>query len=212
MADQEYENLTSQIKDLKQRLSSATNDPEEAREIGDTLQRLQRKASSYAASSSVLASSSAPVSPSQAVVNDPYMQEEEEEEGANDEAVNVAESAATAASEKAKSERDELSDRAREHLLQVSQAPEVGPSILPSGKPGVDYAQQMMIRQLQTTLAPAFILDRLEKKPTPVSQSKPEKSEKTEKPKPQARQKIKVTFRKKDDGEGQDQDQLEASA
>ena len=203
MADQEYENLTSQIKDLKQRLSSATNDPEEAREIGDTLQRLQRKASSYAASSSVLAASSAPASPSQAVVNDPYMQEEEEEEeGANDEAVNVAESAAATASEKAKSERDELSDRAREHLLQVSQAPDVGPNILPSGKPGVDYAQQMMIRQLQTTLAPAFILERLEKKPTPVSQSRPEEPEKPQKPKPQARQKIKVTFRKKVDGDG----------
>ena len=215
MADQEYENLTSQIIDLKQRLSSAADDPQEAREIADTLQRLQRKASSYAASSSVLAASSAPVSPSQAVVNDSYMQEEEEE-GANDEAVNVAETAATAASEKAKSERDELSDRARENLLQVSQAPEVGPSILPSGKPGVDYAQQMMIRQLQTTLAPAFILDRLEKKPTPVSQSRPEDSEKTEKnekpqkPKPQARQKIKVTFRKK--GEGQDQDQVQGVA
>lgn len=218
MADQEYENLTSHIKDLKQRLSSATNDPEEAREIGDTLQRLQRKASSYAASSSVLAASSAPASPSQAVVNDSYMQEEEEE-GANDEGVNVAETAAAVASEKAKSERDELSDRAREHLLQVSQAPDVGPNILPSGKPGVDYAQQMMIHQLQTTLAPAFILERLEKKPTPVSQSRPEESEKTEKnekpqkPKPQARQKIKVTFRKKVDGtsegegEGQDQDQ-----
>ena len=130
--------------------------------------------------------------------------QEEEEEGANDEAVNVAETAATAASEKAKSERDELSDRARENLLQVSQAPEVGPSILPSGKPGVDYAQQMMIRQLQTTLAPAFILERLEKKPTPVSQSRPEDSEKAQKPKPQARQKIKVTFRKKVDGEGED--------
>jgi len=207
MADQEYENLTSQIKDLKQRLSSAADDPQEAREIGDTLQRLQRKASSYAASSSVLAASSAPVSQSQAVVNDPYMQEEEEE-GANDEAVNIAGTAAAAASEKAKSERDELSERAREHLLQVSQAPEVGPNILPSGKPGVDYAQQMMIRQLQTTLAPTFILERLEKKPTPVSQSKPEESEKpqkSQKPKPQARQKIKVTFRKKDDGEGQGQ-------
>ena len=205
MADQEYENLTSQIKDLKQRLSSAADDPQEAREIADTLQRLQRKASSYAASSSVLAASSAPISPSQAVVNDSYMQEEEEE-GANDEAVNVAESAAATASEKAKSERDELSDRAREHLLQVSQAPDVGPNILPSGKPGVDYAQQMMIRQLQTTLAPAFILERLEKKPTPVSQSKPEEPEepeKPQKPKPQARQKIKVTFRKKGDGDGE---------
>jgi hypothetical protein len=214
MADQEYENLTSQIKDLKQRLSSAADDPQEAREIADTLQRLQRKASSYAASSSVLAASSVPVSPSQAVVNDPYMQEEEEE-GANDEAVNVAESAATAASEKAKSERDELSDRAREHLLQVSQAPDVGPNILPSGKPGVDYAQQMMIRQLQTTLAPAFILERLEKKPTPTSQSKPEDSEKNEKaqkPKPQARQKIKVTFRKKVQGEDQGEAQGEGVA
>ena len=162
MADQEYESLKSQIQDLKQRLSASADDLQETREIKDTLQRLERKASYYAASSSVLAASAAPVSPSQAVVNDPYMQGEEE--GANDEDVNIAGTAAAAASEKAKSERDELSDRAREHLLQVSQAPDVGPNILPSGKPGVDYAQQMMIRQLQTTLAPAFILERLEKK------------------------------------------------
>ena len=204
MADQEYESLKSQIQDLKQRLSASADDLQETREIKDTLQRLERKASYYAASSSVLAASAAPVSPSQAVVNDPYMQGEEE--GANDEDVNIAGTAAAAASEKAKSERDELSDRARENLLQVSQAPDVGPNILPSGKPGVDYAQQMMIRQLQTTLAPAFILERLEKKPTPTSQSKPEDSEKNEKaqkPKPQARQKIKVTFRKKVQGEAQ---------
>jgi hypothetical protein len=204
MADQEFEKLKSQINDLKQRLPASADNPQETREIKDVLQRLERTASSYAGSSSVLASST-PVSQSQSVVNDPYMQGEGDGEGAGpgaEEDVNIAESAAVAASEKAKSERDELSDKARENLLQVSQAPDVGPNILPSGKPGVDYAQQIMIKQLQTSLAPAFILDRLEKKPNPASQPKSGEPEKTEKPKPQARQKIKITFRKQGDGEG----------
>jgi hypothetical protein len=92
----------------------------------------------------------------------------------DDETVNVAESAAADVSQKEKIQRDALSERARENLLQISQAPDVGPEVqaLPSGKPGIDYAQQNMIRQLQTTLAPAFVLERLEKKPTPTSQTK----------------------------------------
>ena len=198
MADQEYEKLKSQIQDLKKRLSESADDPQETKEIGDLLKRLKSKASSYAERLDLVASS-APASPSQAVVNDPYMQGEGE--GEDDEPVNVAESAAVAASQKAKSEKDELSDRARENLLQVLQAPDVGPQILPSGKPGVDYAQQTMIHQLQTTLAPAFILERLEKKPTPTSQSKPDENVKPQKPKPQAEKKIKVTFTKHVEGE-----------
>ena len=193
MADQEYEKLKSQIQDLKKRLSELVDDPVQTKEIGDLLQRLKSKASSYAERLDLVASS-APASPSQAVVNDPYMQGEGE--GEDDEAVNVAESAAAAASQKAKSEKYELSEKARENLLQVLQAPNVGPQILPSGKPGVDYAQQTMIHQLQTTLAPAFILERLEKKPTPTSQSKPGENVEPQKPKPQAEKKIKVTFPK----------------
>ena len=127
MADQEYEKLKSQIQDLKKRLSESADDPQQTKEIGDLLQRLKSTASSYAERLGLVASS-APASPSQAVVNDPYMQAE----GEDDEAVNVAESAAAAASQKAKSEKDELSDRARENLLQVLQAPNVGPQILPS--------------------------------------------------------------------------------
>jgi Helicase conserved C-terminal domain len=204
MADQEYEKLTSQIKDLKKRLSESADDPQQTREIGDLLQRLQTRASSYAQRSSAAASSAAAAaaSPSHSVVNDPYIQSEDVE-GEGDEAVNVAESAAIAASEIRKSEKNELSEKARENLLQVSQAPDVGPQILPSGKPGVDYAQQMMIRNLQTTLAPAFVLERLEKKPTPTSQSKPEENIKPQKPKPQASKKVKITFtsRKKLEGE-----------
>ena len=195
MADQEYEKLKSQIQDLKKRLSELVDDPQQTKEIGDLLQRLKIKASSYAERLGQVASS-APASPSQAVVNDPYMQGE----GEDDEAVNVAESAAAAASQKAKSEKYELSDKARENLLQVLQAPNVGPQILPSGKPGVDYAQQTMIHQLQTTLAPAFILERLEKKPTPTSQSKPGENTEPQKPKPQAEKKIKVTFPKHVEG------------
>jgi superfamily II DNA or RNA helicase len=198
MADQEYEKLKSQIQDLKKRLSESADDPVQTKEIGDLLQRLKSKASSYAERLGLVASSASasPASPSQAVVNDPYMQGE----GEDDEAVNVAESAAVAASQKAKLEKDELSDKARENLLQVLQAPDVGPQILPSGKPGVDYAQQTMIHQLQTTLAPAFILERLEKKPTPTSQSKPDENVKPQKPKPQAEKKIKVTFPKHVEG------------
>jgi len=195
MADQEYEKLKSQIQDLKKRLSELVDDPQQTKEIGDLLQRLKSKASSYAERLDLVASS-APASPSHAVVNDPYMQGE----GEDDEAVNVAESAAAAASQKAKSEKYELSEKARENLLQVLQAPNVGPQILPSGKPGVDYAQQTMIHQLQTTLAPAFVLERLEHKPTPTSQSKPGENVEPQKPKPQAEKKIKVTFPKHVEG------------
>ena len=207
MADQEYEQLKSQIQDLQKRLSESepADDPQQTKEIGDLLQRLKTKASYYAERSSIAASSAAePVSPSQSVVNDPYMQAEDVEgegEGEGDEAVNVAESAAITASERAKSQKNELSERARENLLQVLQAPDIGPKILPSGKPGVDYAQQMMIHQLQTTLAPAFVLERLEKKPSPTSQSKPGENIEPQKPKPQASKKIKVTFRKQHDAE-----------
>ena len=193
MADQEYESLTSQIKDLKKRLSESTGDLQQTKEIEETLQRLQSKAVSYADRYSSVASSASapdPTSPAQAVVNDPYMQAED------DEPVNVAESAAVAVSQKEKVERDALSERARENLLQVSQAPEVGAQILPSGKPGVDYAQQNMIHQLQTKLAPAFVLERLEKKPTPASQTKSAEKTDPQKPKPQARQKVKITFKK----------------
>jgi hypothetical protein len=191
MADQEYESLKSQIQDLKKRLSESAGDPQETKEIQETLQRLQSKATSYVDRySSVAASAPEPTSPSQAVVNDPYMQAED------DESVNVAESAAVAVSQKEKVERDKLSERARENLLQVSQAPDVGPQILPSGKPGVDYAQQNMIHHLQTTLAPVFVLEGLEKKPIPTSQTKSAEKADPQKPIPQATQKIKITFKK----------------
>jgi hypothetical protein len=194
MADQEYETLTSQIKSLKQRLSDSAGNPQEAKEIEETIQRLQSKAVSYGER---YGTTGAPAterasSPAQAVVNDPYMQAED------DESVNVAESAAVAVSQKGKIQRDELSERARENLLQISQASDIGPEVqaLPSGKPGIDYAQQNMIRQLQTTLAPAFVLERLEKKPIPTSQTKSAEKTDPQKPKPQATQKIKITFRK----------------
>jgi len=194
MADQEYESLTSQIKSLKQRLSDSAGNPQEAKEIEETIQRLQSKAVSYGEryGTTVAPATERASSPAQAVVNDPYMQAED------DESVNVAESAAVAVSQKGKIQRDELSERARENLLQISQASDVGPEVqaLPSGKPGIDYAQQNMIRQLQTTLAPAFVLERLEKKPIPTSQTKSAEKTDPQKPKPQATQKIKITFRK----------------
>ena len=46
--------------------------------------------------------------------------------------------------------------------LQVLQAPELGPRILPSGQPGVNYAAQRMIHALQTNLAPPSVLQRLD--------------------------------------------------
>jgi hypothetical protein len=211
MADQDYEKLTSQIKDLKKRLSESADDPQQTKEIRDLLQRLQTRASSYEQRSSAVASS-APSSPSQSVVNDTYMQAEDVEgegegqgQGQGDEAVNVAESAAIAASKKDKLEQNDLSQRARENLLQVLQAPDVGPNILPSGKPGVDYAQQTMIHNLQTILAPAFVLDRLEKKPTPTSQPNTGENIEPQKSKPQASKRMKFTFtsRKQPEGEGE---------
>ena len=199
MADQEYQKIESQIKDLKNRLVESKDDPQQQREIQGSLRRLESIAHSYAERSSMsISSSAAPASASHAVVNDPYIQSEQEGEGEGEE--NIAESSARLVSEKAKLERTELSERARENLLQMSQAPDVGPHILPSGKPGVDYAQQTMIHALQTNLAPAFILERLEAKPTPTTQSNPDpdptKDVNPLKPKPQARQKIKITFPK----------------
>jgi hypothetical protein len=207
MADQEYEQLKSQIQGLKKRLSESADDPQQTKEIEESLQRLEKRASSYAQRSSASASASAAAAaassaPSKSVVNDPYMQAEDiEGEAQGDEPVNVAESAAAAASERAKSEKTELSERARESLLQVSQAPDVGPHILPSGKSGIDYAQQIMIHNLQTKLAPAFVLERLDKKPNPESQSKPGENVDPQNPKPQASKKIKITFPKKPEGE-----------
>ena len=211
MADQEYQKLESQIKDLKQRLIESKDDLPQQREIESSLKRLESIAISYAQRSSASASSSsaAAASSSHAVVNDPYIQAEQEGEGEGegegDE--NVAESSARVVSERAKLERTELSERARENLLQISQAPDVGPTILPSGKPGVDYAQQTMIHALQTNLAPAFILERLEAKPTPATQSNPNpnpaKDVDPQKPKPQAMKKIKITFPKQTDAQPQ---------
>ena len=198
MADQEYQKLESQIKDLKQRLIESKDDLPQQREIESSLKRLEGIAVSYAqrSSASVSSSSAAAASPSHAVVNDPYIQSEHGDEGEGDE--NVAESSA-------KLEIAELSERARENLLQISQAPDVGPTILPSGKPGVDYAQQTMIHALQTKLAPAFILERLEAKPTPATQSNPNpaKDVDPQKPKPQAMKKIKITFPKQTDTQPQ---------
>uniref|UniRef100_A0A6C0EZA3 Helicase C-terminal domain-containing protein n=1 Tax=viral metagenome TaxID=1070528 RepID=A0A6C0EZA3_9ZZZZ len=196
MADQEYQKIESQIKDFKKRLLESKDDPQQQREIEGSLRRLESIAQSYSQRSSASVSSSAAVASSRAVVNDPYIQSEQEGEGEGEESENVAESSARLVSEKAKLERTELSERARENLLQMSQAPDVGPHILPSGKPGVNYAQQTMIHALQTKLAPAFILERLEAKPTPATQSNPNPAKDVDplKPKPQARQKIKITF------------------
>ena len=192
MADQELE---SQISSLKKRLSES-KDSDEKKEINSSLQRLERlqkiQESSPAAAS--------PIPPPQSVVSNPIAPLQQGEESLEEEEEeDLAQSAAVAASEKAQSAKTELSERARESLLQVSQAPEVGPNILPSGKPGVDYAQQQMINMLQTKLAPEFILKRLESKPTPTMQAK-----KDDKPQPQLRQQVKITFPKhRDRGQGQ---------
>ena len=183
----EEQNLKSQILDLKTRLSES-QDPQEQSEINSSIERLQRIQTKYETSFSASAD---PVSPSRAVVDDLQQAESEREtesEGEQDEPVNVAQSAAESVSESSKLSQKELSERARENLLQVSQAPEVGPNILPSQKHGVTSAQQAMINALQTKLAPKTILDRLEAKPMPATLAKKDD-------KPEARKKQKFTFR-----------------
>ena len=123
MADQEYQKIESQIKDLKKRLVESKDDQQQEREIQGSLRRLESIAQSYAERSSVSISSSAAAAPSShAVVNDPYIQSEQEGEGEGEGEgeENVAESSARLVSEKAKLERTELSERARENLLQIS--------------------------------------------------------------------------------------------
>ena len=67
--------------------------------------------------------------------------------------------------------------------LDVLQAPNIGANVLPSERPGVDYAAQQMINALQRQLAPASVLARLEGDGKPINASK-------EKP----RQKITIRF------------------
>ena len=52
--------------------------------------------------------------------------------------------------------------------LDVLQAPNVGAKVLPSDRPGVDYAAQQMINALQRQLAPPSILERLEGEGKPI--------------------------------------------
>jgi hypothetical protein len=188
MAEEEFK---TQILSLKKRLSE-TQDPQEQSEITSFIQRIQKK------QEPVLSASSAvnPASPSRAIVNEPEQEEEEDEEktegeeDAPDEPVNIAQSAAESAAERSKIAQKELSESARENLLQVSQAPEVGPNILPSQKHGITSSQQMMIHALQTKYAPTAILERLEAKPTPATLAK-----KDDKPKPEAQKKQKFMVR-----------------
>ena len=69
--------------------------------------------------------------------------------------------------------------------LQILQAPKIGPQILPSGEPGVNFAAQRMIHALQTNLAPPAVLQRLELKENPAIGDVT-----NARPKPQTRQKV----------------------
>ena len=69
--------------------------------------------------------------------------------------------------------------------LQILQAPKIGPQILPSGEPGVNFAAQRMIHALQTNLAPPAVLQRLELKENPALGDVT-----NARPKPQTRQKV----------------------
>ena len=62
MADQEYEQLKSQIQGLKKRLSESADDPQQTKEIEESLQRLEKRASSYSQRSSASASAAAAAS------------------------------------------------------------------------------------------------------------------------------------------------------
>jgi superfamily II DNA or RNA helicase len=81
--------------------------------------------------------------------------------------------------------------------LEVLQAPDLGPQILPSGQPGVEFAAQRMIHALQTNLAPPDVLERLEKKGNPglgdMTKARPV---------PQQRQKIVIRLVAPPEGEG----------
>ena len=81
--------------------------------------------------------------------------------------------------------------------LEVLQAPELGPQVLPSGQPGVEFAAQRMIHALQTNLAPPDVLERLEKKGNPglgdMTKARPV---------PQQRQKIVIRLVTPPEGEG----------
>lgn len=81
--------------------------------------------------------------------------------------------------------------------LEVLQAPDLGPQILPSGQPGVEFAAQRMIHALQTNLAPPDVLERLEKKGNPgigdMTKARPV---------PQQRQKIVIRLVTPPEGEG----------
>jgi hypothetical protein len=81
--------------------------------------------------------------------------------------------------------------------LQVLQAPKLGPQILPSGQPGVDFAAQRMIHALQTNLAPPAVLQRLQSKENPgfgdVTNARPV---------PQKRQKVIIRLVAQPEGEG----------
>lgn len=192
MAEQE---IVSQISNLKRRLTES-KDPNEQEEISSSLRRLETIQKNQENRLSALASfpSSAGIntSPSRSVISAPFaqaddferpMQQEEDEEPQTDDPVNVAQTAAEATAEKAKTSQKELLERERENLLQVLQAPEVGPNILPSGKPGITYAQQAMINALQTKFGSKNILERLEVKPTPGTQPKKETKPEAEKKK-----------------------------
>jgi len=74
-------------------------------------------------------------------------------------------------------------NRLPQSQLDVLQAPDIGAKVLPSQRPGVDYAAQQMINALQRQLAPSSVLARLEEEGKPINVSK-------EKP----RQKITIRF------------------
>ena len=73
--------------------------------------------------------------------------------------------------------------------LQVLQAPDLGPRILPSGHPGVNFAAQRMIHALQTNLAPPAVLQRLEDKSKPGVGDMP-----VARPKAQKRERVIIQF------------------
>jgi hypothetical protein len=66
----------------------------------------------------------------------------------------------------------------------IEGAPNIGPHILPSDKPGTDFAAARMINALQTNLAPKSVIERLQK---PVAAAA--------KPAPAAAHKVRVVFK-----------------
>jgi hypothetical protein len=91
-----------------------------------------------------------------------------------------------------------------EQIPIIEGAPNIGPHILPSEKPGTEYAAMRMIAALQTNLAPKSVIEKLQNPAAIAAAAAPT-------PKPSAAHKVRVVFKGKV-AKSATQEQGEASA